>query len=56
MSIVDKRYSFISSITEDVIKKPSEKKVTTTEKIDKIVTTEQIFRNPYFRTYYVLFI
>lgn len=40
MSIVDKRYSFISSITEDVIKKPSEKQVTTTEKIDKIVTNK----------------
>ena len=42
MSIVDKRYSFISSITEDVIKKPSEKKVTTTEKIDKIVTNKYL--------------
>ena len=42
MSIVDKRYSFISSITEDVIKKPSEKQVTTTEKIDKIVTNKYL--------------
>ena len=42
MSIVDKRYSFISSITEDVIKKPSKKQVTTTEKIDKIVTNKYL--------------
>ncbi|MDK0862514.1 ferrous iron transport protein B [Clostridium perfringens] len=42
MSIVDKRYSFISSITEDVIKKPNEKQVTTTEKIDKIVTNKYL--------------
>ncbi|MBO3319178.1 ferrous iron transport protein B [Clostridium perfringens] len=42
MSIVDKRYSFISSITEDVIKKPSEKQVTTTEKIDKLVTNKYL--------------
>lgn len=42
MSIVDKRYSFISSITEDVIKKPSEKQITTTEKIDKIVTNKYL--------------
>ncbi|WP_419748955.1 ferrous iron transport protein B [Clostridium perfringens] len=42
MSIVDKRYSFISSITENVIKKPSEKQVTTTEKIDKIVTNKYL--------------
>lgn len=42
ISIVDKRYSFISSITEDVIKKPSEKQVTTTEKIDKIVTNKYL--------------
>lgn len=42
MSIVDKRYSFISSITEDVIKKHSEKQVTTTEKIDKIVTNKYL--------------
>lgn len=42
MSIVDKRYSFILSITEDVIKKPSEKQVTTTEKIDKIVTNKYL--------------
>ncbi|ELC8465407.1 ferrous iron transport protein B [Clostridium perfringens] len=42
MSIVDKRYSFISSITEDVIKKPSEKQVTTTEKIDKIVANKYL--------------
>ena len=42
MSIVDKRYSFISSITKDVIKKPSEKQVTTTEKIDKIVTNKYL--------------
>lgn len=42
MSIVDKRYSFISSITEDVIEKPSEKQVTTTEKIDKIVTNKYL--------------
>lgn len=42
MSIVDKRYYFISSITEDVIKKPSEKQVTTTEKIDKIVTNKYL--------------
>ncbi|WP_283700071.1 ferrous iron transport protein B [Clostridium perfringens] len=42
MSIVDKRYSFISSITEDVIKKPSEKQVTNTEKIDKIVTNKYL--------------
>ncbi|MBO3360896.1 ferrous iron transport protein B [Clostridium perfringens] len=42
MSIVDKKYSFISSITEDVIKKPSEKQVTTTEKIDKIVTNKYL--------------
>ncbi|MGM8287110.1 ferrous iron transport protein B [Clostridium perfringens] len=42
MSIVDKRYSFISSITDDVIKKPSEKQVTTTEKIDKIVTNKYL--------------
>lgn len=42
MCIVDKRYSFISSITEDVIKKPSKKQVTTTEKIDKIVTNKYL--------------
>ena len=42
MSIVDKRYSFISSITEDVIKKPSKKQVTTTEKIDKIFTNKYL--------------
>ncbi|HAT4198924.1 TPA: ferrous iron transport protein B [Clostridium perfringens] len=42
MSIVDKRYSFISSITKDVIKKPSKKQVTTTEKIDKIVTNKYL--------------
>ena len=42
MSIVDKRYSFISSITEDVIKKPSKKQVATTEKIDKIVTNKYL--------------
>ncbi len=42
MSIVDKRYSFISSITEDIIKKPSEKQVTTTEKIDKLVTNKYL--------------
>ncbi|HAT4146596.1 TPA: ferrous iron transport protein B [Clostridium perfringens] len=42
MSIVDKRYSFISSITEDVIKKPSKKQVKTTEKIDKIVTNKYL--------------
>lgn len=42
MSIVDKRYSFIASVTQGNVKQPKEKKVTFTEKLDKIVTNKYL--------------
>lgn len=42
MAIVDKRYAYISSLTQDIIKKPENKSITITEKIDKIVTNKYL--------------
>ncbi|MGG5461325.1 ferrous iron transport protein B [Clostridium sp. B9] len=42
MSVVDKRYSFIASITQGNIKQLKEKKTTFTEKLDKIVTNKYL--------------
>ncbi len=38
LEIVDKRYAFIGDVLKDSLKKPSEELVTTTDKIDKIIT------------------
>lgn len=38
LEIVNKRYEFIGNIVNDSVKKPIESKLTTTDKIDKIVT------------------
>lgn len=42
MSVVDKRYFFITSVTQGNVKQPKEKKKTLTEKIDKVATNKYL--------------
>jgi len=47
LDIVDKRYSFINKIVAKSVKKPTEEVVTTTDKIDKVLTS-RLFGLPIF--------